>query len=485
MGQLELSIGLVNVMLKAIVLIVFPIAIKSKSMCLKLMASFRLRNMGQIPVIFENDGQIFNVWSTVRRLARPSNSGIFFVVVLSLLMIPAEIVSDFGVDVSGKCRPLRFRTDGICGYTASNFRSWSKAISTALVVEDVSWNNEHLSKYPIRQGFRKQINGMEYFGTRLKPNNSLPIIICNCRTSNLTAFPMTDTRLIIGRGSQRRPEIVGWNQVSVRGGAKIYKGLGALVYNFEKSSAFMVGDPYETPSKSVMTRIFEYSNSADITELLESAKNVSVASVRPKSVVVMYNVSCEKATMMPLQFKRGLYAYRYAQLSRSGNRDPIPCVNVSTNLGNVPMSRPMRPSDIVRSVIASKITKHPICEGETFVFTRHCGTYKMEMAMPLFFITCLLLVVCTVYFMLEIIGGDFVKAPVTTSEWGKFALNARNVRRKYIGQGSLECIRTDGFFRRKRVYAEYVRDESSAEMFFVQNLIFDENEKEFEHAENS
>jgi len=156
-----LSIGFLNVVLKIIVLSVVAFAGKAAYECVKLLICIRLQARGNAPFAFDSDGTLFKMMSTLKRMGRISCVGLLGVVILSFSMFPAEMVMDFGVFASDKCKPEQLITYGICGLVTVTRNSQSKEIATAFLVEDMPWDKEIMRKgyggicdnYQFRSGF--------------------------------------------------------------------------------------------------------------------------------------------------------------------------------------------------------------------------------------------------------------------------------------------------------------------------------------------
>jgi len=146
--------------------------------------------------------------------------------------------------------------------------------------------------------------------------------------------------------------------------------------------------------------------------------NPETIKVKPRGPLYSYDVGCRVSSLGARSFEKGLFPYRFAQLSRSSRRKAIPRVNLTVGaltIQNIPHS--LNVSDVIRATLVEKVTEPISCFGETFQYT-HCGTYNWWMSLPL-----LLMFVVVLLTSLARSGCDTLSERVTTREfvwkWGR------------------------------------------------------------------
>lgn len=451
-----LSIGTVNVILKITVMFLVTLAGESAVLCVRLMACFRLKKKGNAPLIYESDGKVFKVRDTIRRLGSIVYFGFFLVLFLSIAILPAEIASDFGVQPSNKCKPMRLLVhQGICGMVIRTYSSFSKELATAFLVEDMKWDREMLAKVPITQGFRKQFDGTEYFGDGVNRNMTLPIAISNCSVHSFRTLKYESTTMMFGPAASMKGEGIGLLGISTRYGLENYSGLGGVFYNFQFHSAFLVAWHKNSMIDSSAATVLEYPHSNHIRDIKKSSAKNRKLTVKAKTSLLVYDVSCEISSMPGSQFQSAVYSYRYAQLARSAKRKAIPLVTLTVGKEKLFVPKPLNSADVTKAAIASKISEPISCEGETFVYTK-CGSFNINMAYPLIFITTALFLCAVVLMVRKLRTQNFVKAPISASAWSLFALNLCAKEKKYCEIGSEEYNTNYKHYGKRNFMGEYV-----------------------------
>jgi len=291
-----MTVGILNVLLKVAVLSCVAVCAMLVGRCLKLLMRIRLVKMGATPFVFPTDGTIFKVRSSARRFGSLAFLGFGALVLIGLSILPAEIVADFGVDSSNKCRPEKEETYGICGGIRIDTRnSRSKLLSTAFSVENLEWNNQDLVNNAIRQGFHKNCDGREYFGDgnefRNKRNLSLPIAISGCYASNARIIQPKGTLLTFGSSSYVNEGI---SLTLIESTNRTFSGVGGVFHNYAYHSAFMVVEQPNAEDHSSSAIVIEYSDSEHLKSVSNSYSLTSRSDLRVKAkgALYSYEVGC-------------------------------------------------------------------------------------------------------------------------------------------------------------------------------------------------
>lgn len=90
---------------------------------------------------------------------------------------------------------------------------------------------------------------------------------------------------------------------------------------------------------------------------------------------------------------------------------------------------PLDAGDMIKAVIAMKITENVSCEGKTFRYTT-CGGFDATMAYPL--MTVMVFGMWSTLLFLVQKKGNCVEAPVTSNQWMCFAIKSCATVKKYV-----------------------------------------------------
>lgn len=106
--------GLINVVSHTFgLLIILIIGVMAKR-CLRLSTMLQLRVTGRALIAYDTITSASGAFLALKLLMKNFSLTRAVMVLLVLFCIPAELVFDFGVSSSEKCRPIRFRTFGLC-----------------------------------------------------------------------------------------------------------------------------------------------------------------------------------------------------------------------------------------------------------------------------------------------------------------------------------------------------------------------------------
>ncbi len=342
------------------------------------------------------------------------------------------------------------------------YMSWDKLYLTSFQVEDAAWDNDTLVRHGVTEGFRKNFDGTEYFGDEVKRNSSLPIVVGNCSVGTLQKIPAEGTSLVFSTQRKSYSDGITFAKIMTENGSVSFSGLGMLCNNYVYHSAFITMQQNEAVKGSAVVTLFEYTQS-DHLEAVEKKLTKSNASqvltVEAEGPIIQYNLSCGTAQIYSDSFRDTIYAYRFAQLSRSGKRKLVQRENITLGNEVFLVPKPLTKSDIIRSVIAFKISEAISCEGETFIYTS-CGDYEFKYAIPLCTLSTFLIAAAIAFKVRQMFSAKLVKYPVSSRAWSMFALKRRNVELKYCDIGSEEF---------EKEYARYGRRDEIGEYFLDQN----------------
>ncbi len=397
-----LSFGPVNMVLKVIVICAVSITGHLIVHSFILISSLTLQATGKTALMYESDGSVFKIRNTLVRFKSLSSCGVL-ACILALALFPAEITTDFGEVKNTKCKPERLHTWGICAASIVGWDTWSSRLSLSMLVENLRWDKRELISFPIREGFRKSCDSSEYFGNRVQRNKSLPIVIHRCWTKNMRVIGGNGSVLTFGNGTKTMGEGIGFLSMTTPNPSKKYTGIGGIFDNYQFTSSFLAVQHPDNDNGSCSATVLEYPNSKHLAEIRRHATNKTTFEVKSRGVVLGYDVGCRWASLNAKNFHEAIYTYRFAQLSRSAQRNAIRRVNITVNSGDYKLEShfcrakkqnrnssrlalnapcPLDAGDVVKAVIARKITENVSCEGETYRYTT-CGGFDVTMAYPL------------------------------------------------------------------------------------------------------
>lgn len=347
----------------------------------------------------------------------------FIVILISLLslsIIPAEFVLDFGIVSSDRCKPIRVLSKGICARFSS---APSRTEFTAVVLIDAAkWDDKALVRYPIRQGFRRTIDGNEYFGPDAQRNLSLPVVVAGCVAGKPRLLPSKTTNLTLHRISLDSPGV--W-VVQVKLGAQVIPTTGMTFRNNDYFHALTTSIRKTGLHSKSITTVFEYANSKHISHLTRKyGKRIGIFTENVVSPLVAYNVSCSKSGLPQDKFALAILHYRLSQLVSTYYRKKIARVNISYAGSTVNSFRSMIDAEVSKAAFSFKLSELDTSDGETFIWTT-CGSYRMFMAFPMFTISVLILLVWTYLSCISRNGDELIEVPTSAQEWMLFALKQK------------------------------------------------------------
>lgn len=463
-----LSIGFLNVVLKIIVLSVVAFAGKAAYECVKLLICIRLQARGNAPFAFDSDGTLFKMMSTLKRMGRISCVGLLGVVILSFSMFPAEMVMDFGVFASDKCKPEQLITYGICGLVTVTRNSQSKEIATAFLVEDMPWDKEIMRKNPIYQGLRKTVDGSEYFGDSVDRNQSLPVSISNCSVSNVRKYSDA-IELTFGPSRKMTAEGIGFLSASAVNGNETFDsgGYGGICDNYQFRSGFLVvRHPNNKADGSSTATVVEYPDSDHLSIIqMRALDSRNKYTVKARTPLLIYKVRCGISSLTGRNFHAAIFSFRYAQLMHSAKRNALEVITLNLGGQIVKTPRLLDGGDVVKAVLAAKIQEPITCKGETFVYTE-CGDFKLKLAMPLIFVVVVLVFIYAILKAKVSTYKERIRTPMTATAWAKYALSLASKETKYCSLDSMDYKVNYQQYAERSFMGEYIRKSGESHAYF-------------------
>ena len=488
-----LSLGAVNMVLKVVVLCAVAMTGQLIVHSFILISGLTLKATRSAQFMYDSDGSIFHIRHIFKRSTSLSGFGTL-ACILAMALFPAEMTTDFGVVTYNRCKPELLQTWGICAASIVGWDGWSSRLSLAMVVENLGWDKRELIRFPIRQGFRKTCDGTEYFGNRVKRNTSLPIVVHRCWARNMRIVGGSGSILKFGNITETRGEGVGFISMTTPNRSMSYRGIGGIFDNYKFLSSFLTVQHPDNEDGSCSASVLEYPNSQHLNEIRRHAVNNSRFEVKSRGPILGYDVGCRWASLNAEKFHEAIYTYRFAQLSRSAMRNAIPRVNLtisqddnriakqtysaknetrnSTRPSAVKAPCPLDAGDVVKAVIAMKITENLSCKGETYRYMK-CGGFDVTMAYPLMTVMVMVFGMwCTLLFLMHN-KDDGLRPPVTANQWMSFAIQSCAAQKKYVTLDSEEYKKEYKQYGREDVMGEFmVKKAYVGYTFVLRRLIF-------------
>lgn len=459
---MNLSVAHISVILKLCLLVVVAFGAESAIIIIKSMTNLQLKRTGCTPIAFKNDIHPFKARSTITKFCSSGTIGLLIIIVISIALLPAEMYADFGVRNSRKCTPKATIHDkkagnieypssslGICAaspYLSGNrtHKSRSNAVATAYIVSTMRWNDEHLVQYGIRQGLHRSLTGDEYFGYVDEPKvRSDPVVVSNCSVLKMANVLPENYEMGFG---QQTANSEGMPLKSITVNKSItYEGMGSVTNNYQCYSAFLV-----VAHSPIRLTLYEYPSTVKLRDVHMWTGHKNITMVKPSAVMMAYDISCGKTSLSTVEFMESVYSYRFAQLSaptRPTCIEDSSAINMNT--------QHMNASDVVRAVLATKLNEETVCPGTTYEYTQ-CGIFEPVTILPLLAIVVFLMCLAVIFTMkpnwaqrsspstTTMSSSDDedceqpVRAPITATEWSRFAMGSWSSGKTFMRADSPE-----------------------------------------------
>ncbi len=415
----EISVSTVSILVHIITIVAVFVGARVAARLLRLFTNLRLHNVGSAPVIFEPYSSGPWLFRTLIQRFSFATPGVSLVLVVVLFLIPAELILDHGVTASDRCCPRRLHTKGLC--PAVPRKPLRPTMTSISEVVSLPWDDEHVGSVPIRQGFRRLVDGTEYFGVTTKANTSLPVIVDKCRSSNYSLLPSNQTMLTLVAASELNVGIPLAFGRAVTVGNKTY----GVRMSVTPSFLFGIGmPPRKLGTSGFNLTIYESIDPVNLNALMtgmNTSKRINV--LRTQSALVSYTISCSSTGLGSDDIPIAVERYRYNQVE---SRNPAK-FNFTHNGRLVPAYKPIPRASIVKAMMLLKMGDPDSCDGETWVWTK-CGTIKAMHVVPM---VCILSFLGMIWFVLELWAWMLkieMRAPLNVAEWYKFGLQVGGIQ---------------------------------------------------------
>lgn len=408
----EISISVVSVLVHVIALLTLFFASRIAARLLRLLSNLRLKNAGSAPVVFDSYASIpGSLVISVSKLSL-SSSGTTIVFIALLLLVPAEIALDFGVETSDRCFPRRLETKGLC--ESPRPKNNRIQLNTFFNVVSIRWDEQFIGSTSIRQGFRRQVEGNEYFGPVPRVSKSVPVVISGCRRTEYDLLNPQKTSLSLGFNHK------------LRIGSKIALANKVFVDESERATRITITPQYllgysMPPQKlgehGFSITAFESFDTVNVNHLLSGInRSKTWSKLRVASPIVRYNISCSSTGLSLNDAWVALLSFRITQLEL----ERFSTFNFSYDGRSISALQPMSRSSITKAILALKFSETELCNGETWIWTK-CGTVDYRYALPVY---CILLLLCVMWLVMEAVVRVYKlehNIPMSVVEWHELA----------------------------------------------------------------
>ncbi len=409
----EISVGVVSIALHITALLTMTITCMVGARCLRHLANLRVKKYGRAPVVFHAYATSFGSILGMIRVMRITTPGLSLVLILVFLLLPAEAALNLAVDTYDMCQPRKLLTKGVCADTRKTRHRIEIGIFYSL--QSMPWDDGMLERRGIHEGFRRDIQGNEYFGPNLQRNTSLPLVIAGCTVSEHNLIPPNNTTVLLGSNH-------GYKSYAALAGLSSGNKSIAVSGFMDSSRILAVSGAQQWLETGINLTVFEYYDEKHIKQLrtnIDRRRRWTRLPLLPP--LVTYNVSCASTGLSAADGIEAIVWYRFTQLHSSKLAN---FRIVTKNKYNLTAKMPMTPSCLVRAMLAMKYLENEMCPGETMIWTE-CGIVRPHLAIPVFGISFMMFVL---WFALEVKAHRTpltVNVPVTASEWYNFAMKGR------------------------------------------------------------
>lgn len=393
-----IGVGVLNALINVSVLVVTALIDRAVELTLRNLASNRLATDHHAPLIHDSDTWLPYLPRSVIKYHR--YPAILLVVVLTILMVPAELVTELGIGVTSTCTPTAQIGPVIADGDVTDSFCTVELAGLAFFLQSTNFTDGPLNS--VVAGVPRTITGTECISC-LRDN---PDIISGCSVSLERIYAPGELNVSVMTTSGPFETVVSSFNETDPGGAS-YSQRGDVTRNSLHWAAFMF-HPKPNTSKDVL--YLEYSDQQHIVELDEMAKPTlnQPASSPTRSKVHMYSISCPVNKINRDSFLHALMVYRTIQLENPVR--PIPFLTEDEQFKKI------TPETVYRSVLGMKIVDDVHENGEFYRFTV-CGKYNILFLIPIGVCVVLITLVGIASFCFRTDRGMHKIIPYSSRSW--------------------------------------------------------------------
>lgn len=418
-----ININTVSILIHITTIVLVFVAARIAGRLLRLFTNLQLNRLGSAPVMFEVYTNPPRLFPTVHKKLSLSTPAITFLFLIILLLIPAELLFDHSIIQSERCCPERLNTKGLCAAIPS--KPLRPGLIAILEILSVPWDYNDIGKVPIREGFRKQFDGTEYFGVSKQINTSLPIVVEGCKTGKYEILPTEKTIISIGMNHRLK---IGQPLAAVRT-IKFENKTYNVTLSTTYTSLFGFVVPLKKEGASGFNAtIFESVDPATLKGLMTGIdKKKKWTDLQPISPIIRYTVSCKTTGLLHNDIPIALTRLRYTEIEVGKSKS----FNFLYKNSSVIALEPMSSGSLTMAMLLLKMTEAKLCRGETFVWTK-CGAIDIVYILPLMSILAVLSALWIATELYVWFSNAEMKAPMAVEEWYKYAIRAKGIRDTHV-----------------------------------------------------
>lgn len=342
-------------------------------------ATSRLHRTRRAPVVHDSDIWLFNIPRSVLKYYR--HPAILITVLCAVFLIVSEIVVEFGVDVSLKCKPVE--KEGLVirgGDTEKTFTTFELGYSAGYI-QSIDFLDENLTF--VKSGMPKKMDAIVCLPCLDKGDDD---ILRHCLISHVRTYGpgelqvgVVTTEREFGTISKGFKETVGERREFLGEGDLTKNGPHASIYSFAESDR----DPH-------VLMLFEYGHQKHIKQLLNEAKESRSQIWRAtEGPVRVTQISCTVNELSPARFQLAVMTYRTVQLENPA----FLAVFNDTEEQFVSLTE----DDVYRAVLSMKIMEDTEEVGKYSEYTS-CGIFNWTFLAPLIAVLSLIFILGVISF---------------------------------------------------------------------------------------
>ncbi|CAN8070383.1 unnamed protein product [Agarophyton chilense] len=345
------TVGVLAALINIITLIVVAIADRAIELIVRNFATSRLITHRRAPVVHDSDTWLPYLPRSVVKYYK--NPAILCTVLCTGLLVTAELVSEFGVDVSKTCKPVAQEGSVIAPGRITNSFTDIELSGTCFLLQTIKFDEGPLQR--IRAGIPRRLTGRECFKC-LDPIDN-PEILSGCKIPLVKQYKAGELEITTRTTNETFKTLTdSFRDIAAN---KTYWGCGDFTHNGNASSTFLIHKHRDRRR----LLYFEYNDQEHlnfIKGMVPSLKGEPLTQPTEGPAYV-FEISCKVNVLNITTLANVVRMYRTIQLE-----NPItPAdLNAETNLFDV-----LTPDAIYRAVLAGKIIDD--------IHNRESGSFQM------------------------------------------------------------------------------------------------------------
>lgn len=275
------------------------------------------------------------------------------------------MVSELGIDVNKKCKPLPKKGSVISPYDITHNFTDIELSGACFVVHSVEFIEGPLKR--VQPGIPTELKGTECLSCL---RTSLPDIMSGCSVRRIQEYKPGTLRITV-KTTRGIFKTITTSFLDVENNLR-FTGYGDLTFNGDKFSTYLFQHIH---GKSL--NYLEYDDQSHIRVLKDKSERQYPEEVSDltKSVVRKYRIRCKTNHLSATNFAKVVRMYRTVQLE-----NPITPAAFNPDSGSFPQ---ISAEDIYRATLAAKIIDDQHNPNGTFYVYTSCGMYKWIFLLPM------------------------------------------------------------------------------------------------------